>query len=149
MNLRQKQRAESKWCSLPARRGPWTLMRLEMISTVQSEKWPVCRLELLHDERGQMTETATGAGCLDAAFNAVSQACAVSAPVKGMDVDYCCSEAGALPLVTVEIEVVIGGGTWRGCARTGDLLLSAVCAYLDGIVQAIDHGACVVCAPPY
>jgi hypothetical protein len=96
-----------------------------------------------------MVETATGAGCLDAAFNAASQLLAVTPAVKAMEVDYSCPEPGGVPQVTVEIETVIGHGTWRGCARTGDLLLSAVGAYLDGIVQAVDHGACFICAPPY
>lgn len=149
MNQRQKIRADANWCGPPARCGPWTLMRLEMISTVRPQKWPVCRLELLHEERGRVSETATGAGCLDAAFNAVSQMFGVTAPVKAIEIDYRCPEAGAVPQVIVEIEVVVGDGTWRGCARTGDLLLSAVCAYLDGIVQALDHGACFICAPPY
>lgn len=73
----------------------------------------------------------------------------VTPSVKAVEVDYRCPEAGALPQVIVEIALVIGDGAWLGCARTGDLILGAVCAYLDGIVQALDDDACFICALSY
>jgi protein-L-isoaspartate O-methyltransferase len=112
---------------------------LDVISTVQPKKWPVCRLELIHQERGRVFEIGTGTGCLDAAFNAVAQLIGVTAPVKALEVDFECAEADALPQVTVEIEIEVNHGTWRGRARTGDLMLSAVGAYLDAVVRALDH----------
>jgi molybdenum cofactor biosynthesis enzyme len=139
MDERQKRRAEAQWCPEPPQCGPWTLRRLDVISTVQPKKWPVCRLELIHQERGRVFEIGTGAGCLDAAFNAVAELIGVTAPVKTLEVDFECAEADALPQVTVEIEIEVNQNTWRGYARTADLMLSAVGAYLDAIVRALDQ----------
>jgi hypothetical protein len=93
-------------------------------------------VEFGHQKRGRVFEVGTGAGCTDAAFNAVAAAVGVEAPVKSLEVQYEPPfKEGALPIVTVEIEVAIDGGTYRGCARTRDLLLSAVGAYLDALCR--------------
>jgi hypothetical protein len=123
---RQIARANAQSCEAPPQYGPWTLLRLDLTTTVQPKKWPVCRLKLLHEKRGSVVEIATGAGCLDAVFNAVAQLIGVTAPVRAIDVDFNCAEAGGLPQVTVGLETEVDNGTWRGCARTGDLVLSAV-----------------------
>jgi hypothetical protein len=151
MDQRQKLRASAEWCGQPPVSGPWTLCRVDAISTTRLNRWPVGRVELFHETRGRVFEVATGAGCLDAAFNAVAALIGVTAPAKSLEVQYepGCEGTAALPAVTVEIEVTTDGGTYRGCARTGDLLLSAVGAYLDALWRAAEERQARARGAPY
>ena len=138
MDQRQKQRAAAVLCHKPPRSGPWTLSRLQITSTLWPSEWPAARVELVHETLGSTLEIATGAGCLDAACNAVAPLFGVIAPIRSLEIQYeAASEAtGTLPTIAAEVEVTIDGAAYRGSAKTGDLLVSAISAYLDALCQA-------------
>ena len=137
MNEQQKARALTDWCmKLPAF-GPWRLARLEILSTVQPQQWPSARVELVHEHLGRLVKIATGAGPLDAAFNAISELVRVGASMTSLNVDYePAANADGPPHVRVEVEAASNGSHYRGGARTGDLFVSAVAAFLDAAFQA-------------
>lgn len=109
-----------------------------MTSSLSPKEWPVARVELIHDERGAVFEIATGAGCLDAACNALAQLYGVTAPIRSLEVQYGISSEPpvGLPVVNATVDVAVGERIFRGSTTSGDLLVSAVGAYLDALSQA-------------
>ena len=137
MDERQQSRANASWSDGVPARGPWIVSRVEMVSTLARGHWPVARVELTHEKRGRIVEFGTGAGPVDAAFNAIAQILGVSAEVRSLEVQYQSPGHGmGLPTAAVEIEALVAGSSRCGRARTGDLLLSAIGAYLDAIDRA-------------
>lgn len=136
MNEEQTTRARAASAIATESCGPWTLSRLEIISTVEPKRWPAARVELLHARRGRVLEIATGAGGVDAAFNAVAQIFGVSAPINRLDLSYRSGEIGSLPVVMVSLSVVIDGEIFDGSAQAGDVLPGCVWAYLDALSKA-------------
>jgi hypothetical protein len=118
----QKRNAKPRWCGDIPDRGPWKLLRLDTIAVVERRKWPLSRVELFHEKRGRVLDVSTGAGSLDAAFIALSTIVGVKATVRAA--------------ANAEIEIAVGDAIYRGSARTADLFLSAVGAYLEAISLA-------------
>ncbi len=136
----QKRRAETPWCGDLPERGPWTLLRVDPMMPVEGRKWPIGKVELLHEDRGRVLEVTTGAGSLDAAFNAISDALEIKAKVKSLQVDYVPESEvpPKLATVTADIELMFDDSIYRGSAQTGDLLLSAVGAFLEAASRAAE-----------
>ncbi len=139
MDERQKQRAAAESSHQPPRSGQWTLSRIQMTSSLWPKEWPVARIELFREDLGSVLEIATGAGCLDAACNAIAQLFGVTAPIRSLDVKYQVPRelSDGVPVVVAVVDVAVDGTIFRGSAISGDLFVSAVGAYLDGICRAL------------
>ena len=140
MDERQKSRAAG-WCAQAPVSGEWRLARLDVISAIDQRQWPVARIELHHRTRGRVFEIATGAGGMDAIFNALAQHFGIEASVAALSVQF---EPGSdsrstLPQFIVTAQLLVGEMIYRGIAKNGDMLLSTAAAYLDALARAHAH----------
>ena len=142
MDERQRTRA-SLWCDQAPAAGAWSLSRLELISTVAPRRWPVGRVDLHHKTEGPVSSVATGAGSVDAIFNALADLFKFKPTVKALSARYEIPANGQtdLPQVSAVVDLLINERIYRGTARSGDLLLTTASAYLDALRQADDERA--------
>lgn len=140
MDQRQRSRA-SLWCDQAPASGAWSLSRLEVVSTIQPRRWPVGRVELRHATQGCISDVATGAGSMDAIFNALARLFNLEASVKTLSAQYEQPEGDQtdLPRVAARTELLIDGKTYCGSAESEDLLLSTAGAYLDALLKAAEE----------
>ena len=134
MNEKQQERAQSNWMTAPVRCGPWTLIRVEIISTVRPKKWPVARIELLHETRGHTFRIATGAGAMDAALNAVADAIGRDAELIELRASF--GQSCDVVAAAVHVRVRIDELEYNGQADCGDLVVSTVAAFLKAVCSA-------------
>ena len=117
----------------------WKLSKVDIRSPVSANSWPVARVELEHGERGRVTDVASAAGALDAAFAAVSQMLGAEARVDSLDMQYIAADPdtpvadGQGASVLVEMTVEVDGEIFAGRARARDILPCCVSAYIDAV----------------
>ncbi len=120
----------------------WSLSKVDIRAPVTPDAWPVASVELEHGERGHVTDVASAAGALDAAFAAVSQIMALPARVESLDMQYVAAdqdepcEDGQGANVLVEITIGVDGEIFAGRARARDILPCCVAAYIDAASNA-------------
>ena len=118
---------------------PWSLNKVDIRAPVSASAWPVARVELVHGERGRVTDIASAPGALDAAFAAVSQIMSLPAKVDHVEMQYIAAESDPLSAdgqganVLVEITVDIEGEIFAGRSRGRDILPCCVAAYVDAV----------------
>jgi hypothetical protein len=139
MNEKQQARAQSSWTTTPIRCGPWTLTRVEIISTVQPTKWPVASVELLHETSGHKLGIATGAGGMDAALNAIADIIGKDAEV----IELHAGPAAGVAANAVHMRVRIDGLEYDSQADCGDLIISTLAAFIEAICSA-DRDICAL-----
>ena len=108
----------------------WQLHRIDIRSPVAANAWPVARLELIHPERGRVTDIGKAPGAFDAAFNAAANILQIRPKLLSYSVT---SEApspnGALP-IRVEVEIELDGRKFRGSSAGFDLVRCSLEAWL-------------------
>jgi 2-isopropylmalate synthase len=117
----------------------WRLQRIDIRAPSSPGAEPVARVELMHGERGTVTDIASAPGELDAAFTAVSHIIGMPARVASLEMQYIAAdpdEGGAQADVLVEIGIEVEGETFTGRARARDILPCCVAAYVDAASNA-------------
>lgn len=124
-------------------RDPWKLSKIDIRAPVSPMSWPVTRVELLHGERGRVTDIASAPGALDGAFTAVSQMMGVPARVDSLEMQYIAADSeepaadGQGANVLVEMTIEVDGEIFAGRARARDILPCCVSAYIDAATNAL------------
>ena len=121
---------------------PWVLGKVEIRAPVAATAHPVARVELVHGERGRVTDIASAPGALDAAFLAVSHIIGIPARVHQLEMQYVALDPGESTAdgqganVLVEISIEVGDEIFAGRARARDILPCCVAAYIDAASNA-------------
>jgi len=108
----------------------WELHRIDIRSPVATNAWPVARLELIHPERGRVTDIGKAPGAFDAAFNAAANILRIHPKLLSYTVtSEPPSPNGALP-IRVEVEIELGGQRFIGSSAGFDLVRCSLQAWL-------------------
>lgn len=119
--------------------GPWSVTRVEVISTVDHRRHSIGRVELWHNKRGRVLAVGTGPGSVDAIFSALAQLFDLETSVRTLQAQYQFQEAADPRQVAASIEILIEGKCYRGSARAAGMLVSVAAAFLDAICRAADE----------
>lgn len=123
--------------SAPA--APWTVRRVELRFAEAARTDSFARIELLHSERGRVTDVGVGGGPLDAAFDAVQSIVGVAATVAELDITHNAEEDDGAVLADIALD--IDGHRFTGRARGRDVVPTVVEAYVVALNRALPTGA--------
>lgn len=121
-----------------AQRSTWQLARLEIRTTLSPEQWPLARVELLHAERGRLTDIAWKEGPMECVFLAIRRLVGLDAKIKSLHLAYVPADedSGGACMVTATVATVVDGSDFVGCHTCDDIIRSCAEAYLDALAQA-------------
>jgi hypothetical protein len=130
LNKQQKLAAQA-WCSaVDDAPGAFALSYVEVVASLDPKTWPAARVEVRH-AGSVRSEVATGAGGLDAIFNALNAIVGIDAKLENLDLRYASTgPAKALPQVVAFAVLRIGGKLYKGRADAEDIMLACARAYL-------------------
>ena len=121
---------------------PWALGKVEIRAPVSASAHPVARVELIHGERGRVTDIASAPGALDAVFLAISHIVGIHARVHQLEIQYVALDPEEIAAdgqganVLVELSIEVGNEVFSGRARARDILPCCVTAYIDAASNA-------------
>jgi 2-isopropylmalate synthase len=121
-----------------ARLRRWTLTRIDIRSPVTPTAWPVARVELVHPERGRVTDVASAPGAFDAAFKAASHVLGISPKLLNYNVaSLGLDDRGSLN-VRVDIELSENGKCYAASSCGADLVRCSLTAWLEAACKALE-----------
>ena len=97
----------------------------------------MARLELIHDERGRVTDIGTAPGAFDAAFVAAGHILGITPTLLSYNVESAGRGANDALSITVTIEIELDGRTFRGSVAGLDLVEGSLHAWLEAANQAL------------
>lgn len=117
---------------------PWRLGRVEIRPKISPREEVVARVELIHAERGRVTEIAAGEGGVEAGFAAIARIVGVTAALERLSVsavpthvaDGIGCEASAC------VTVRRGGFSASGGAVASDMLSACFSAFMQALLRA-------------
>lgn len=116
--------------------NPWSLSRLEIRTPLAAGGNPFARVELLHRERGRITDLGRGDGPVDSTFRAIRQIIGIEATVRSLKVDYRARAQDDRASVATSLTLRVAGEDYAGQGVSHDLLTSCISAYLDAAASA-------------
>lgn len=143
MNLKSSKQQAGAGESTPPR-NPWRVSRLDVRSPLSRDGGYVARVELTHEERGRVSDTARGTDVLGAAIAAVQHLLGSNATVlslrsgqRSYSADAACPSVHAAIVIDCE-------GRKRSASASGDDLVHAC---LAAFVEAVTCGTDRECSP--
>lgn len=120
---------------------PWRLSRLEIRTSLLPRQWPVARVEILHAQRGRLTDLAYRKEPLECVFEAIGRIMGFDATVRSLELDYRptgASEGGdeAQGRAAVAITLAVADRDYRGAGRSDDVVQSCALAYVAALAAA-------------
>ena len=116
----------------------WTLSRIAIRSPVTPTAWPVARVELVHPDRGRVTDVASAPGAFDAAFAAASHVLGISPKLVSYNVTSLgIDDQGSLS-IRVDIELSENGKFHVASSCGADLVRCSLTAWLETACKALD-----------
>ena len=117
--------------------SPWKLGKVDLRSSVSDHAWPTARLELIHAERGRVTDIGTAPGAFDAAFVAASHILDIQPKLLSYNVrSGGRGQDGALS-ITIDVEIELDGKVYAGSNQGLDLVECSLHAWLDAAAKAM------------
>ncbi len=115
---------------------PWQLGRVEIRAKISNCEEVVARVELVHAERGRVTEIAGGEGGVEAGFAAIARILGISARLERLSVSAAPSGAweGSDCRTSACVMVRCRGYSGSGSAVSPDMLSACLCAYLQALL---------------
>jgi 2-isopropylmalate synthase len=115
---------------------PWRLGRVEIRPKISHREEVVARVELVHAERGRVTEIAGGEGGVEAGFAAIGRILGIAARLERLSVNAVPSDAseGSCCRTSACVTVRRGGYSASGSAVSPDMLSACLCAYLQALL---------------
>lgn len=123
---------------------PWRLGRIEIRPKISHREEVVARVELVHAERGRVTEIVGGEGGVEAGFAAIGRILGIAARLERMSVSAVPSDAsdegGCRTSACVTVRC--GGFSGSGSAVSRDMLSACLYAYLQALlaVESLSAG---------
>jgi 2-isopropylmalate synthase len=114
----------------------WRLARVDVRSELAAGEKIVARVELLHRNRGRLTDLATGPGGIEAAFRAIRQLVDIPATLESVTVTGRTDRSESAWQVSACVTVTRGRVSVSGTSVGPDLLSACCRAYLNALLAA-------------
>jgi 2-isopropylmalate synthase len=115
----------------------WTLSRIDIRSPVSPTAWPVARVELVHAERGRVTDVASAPGAFDADFTAASHVLGISPKLLSYNVSSLGIDGQGSLSIRVDIELTENGNRHVASSCGVDLVRCSLTAWLEAACKAL------------
>lgn len=122
----------------PGAATPWQLGRIEIRSKISHREEVIARVELIHAERGRLTEIASGEGGVEAGFTAIGRIVGVGAVLERLSVTTVPASGPSAggSQTSACVAVRYRGFFASGSAVSSDMLSACLCAYLQALLAA-------------
>jgi len=139
MNLKSSKQQAGAGESTPPR-NPWRVSRLDVRSPLSRDAGYVARVELTHEQRGRVSDTARGTDVLGAAIAAVQHLLGSNATVHSLrSGQRSYSADAACPSVHAAIVIDCEGRKGRGSASGDDLVHACLAAFIEAVTSGTDR----------